>query len=145
MRGIRANDTVTLDEKGRITLPARLRASFEGSDSRRFVVHYFRGAVWLWTSEDFARYVESQVDGEKQLDPRSVARAHACLGTADGVELDSGGRIRLVEELRELAGLEKDVRIVYLPRHIELWSPERWRARVLAAEAEMDRYDGEVA
>lgn len=42
-------------------------------------------------------------------------------------ELDGQGRILLPQNLREYAGLEKDVTIVGCNNHAELWDSARWR------------------
>lgn len=135
MRGVRTSDTAMLDEKGRINLPHRLRVRLEADDRRVLVLHFFRGAVWGWLPEAFEEHVEKVVAGEGHLTDEALDRAHAWLGTCDTVEIDAQGRIRVSNELRELAGLTKEVRVLSVLDRIELWSPERWAARFAASQA----------
>lgn len=138
MRGVRTNDSAAIDEKGRVNLPHRLRVRLEADACRTLVLHYFRGAVWGWLPEQFEEHVEREVAEAGHLSAEGMARAHAWLGTADTVEIDQAGRIRLSPELRELAGLTKEVRILSVLDRVELWSPERWRARFAEATSVAD-------
>lgn len=134
MRGVRTSDTVMLDDKGRINLPHRLRVRLEADDRRLLVLHFFRGAVWAWLPEAFEEHVERVVGGEGHLTDEALDRAHAWLGTCDTVEIDAQGRIRVGAELRTLAGLEKEVRVISVLDRLELWSPERWAKRFADAQ-----------
>lgn len=47
------------------------------------------------------------------------------LGSAVDVELDSAGRILISTELRAAAGLERQVMLLGMGAHLELWDPAR--------------------
>ena len=47
---------------------------------------------------------------------------------------DRQGRIQIPEALRSYAGLEKDLTVVGVADHIEVWSTETWQS--VAAEAD---------
>jgi MraZ protein len=51
------------------------------------------------------------------------------LGEAVDCALDGQGRILIPPELREYAGLQRDVVLLGLNDHIEVWSLDRWRIK----------------
>jgi MraZ protein len=58
------------------------------------------------------------------------------LGSAVDVEIDSASRVLIPPELREAAGLEKEVLLIGTGRRLELWDKQRHdavEARVVAA------------
>ena len=62
------------------------------------------------------------------------------LGHADDVEMDATSRILVHPELRAYAGLEKDVKLLGMGSHFELWSAPAYaayEARVMQAEASL--------
>lgn len=49
------------------------------------------------------------------------------VGSAVDLELDNAGRLLLAPELRDAAGLERDVMLSGVGEHFELWEPGRMR------------------
>jgi len=68
------------------------------------------------------------------LDPRSAAMKRLFVGHAREETLDAAGRVLVAPELRDWAGLEKQVWLVGLGSHFELWSDARWKEQ----QAQMD-------
>ena len=48
------------------------------------------------------------------------------LGNANDVEMDSAGRILIAPELRTAAGLTRDVMLLGMGSHFELWDAQRY-------------------
>lgn len=122
-----------LDVKGRVILPAKLRAPFGDVG---FLTQFKGGCLALWTPEEFdaqmAALQERQVEGSTQ---RNLARVFAA-GT-EQVEVDRQGRLAIAPHLRAFAGLAGGVLVVGAIDRIELWSPERWSERTSGAEQEL--------
>lgn len=57
------------------------------------------------------------------------------LGSANDVEFDSAGRVQISMELREVAGLVHDVKLLGMGAHFELWDSERLQAHEDAHQA----------
>jgi len=51
------------------------------------------------------------------------------MGSATDVEIDSASRVLIPPELREWAGMEKDVKFMGMGSHFELWDKARYDAR----------------
>ncbi len=58
------------------------------------------------------------------------------LGNAMDVELDGSGRVLVSPELRATAALEKDVTLLGMGAHFELWDSQMYAAKEAAAMAQ---------
>jgi len=58
---------------------------------------------------------------------------------AEKVEIDAQGRIRIPDRLAKLAGLERDVVLLGVHDHAEIWSVETWQAFLGTHGPDFDR------
>ena len=117
----------TIDEKNRLTLPAKFRAAFaagvvitRGLDT---CLNVFGGADWH-------RLVEARL---APLDPLSgEARTLQRFFYAGAVEAepDRQGRVMLPPALLEHAGLGREVTVVGLGDRLEIWDRTAWRKQL---------------
>ncbi len=130
-----------LDAKGRLTLPATYRKDFEG----QVILIPLQDALYGFTPDGFGRWVESffEKDGKK-FSPgnrRQVALRRKLTGSAVTVDIDSAGRIALGKvdaQKRERLGLKRDVTVVGVVDHFEVWDTERWEAENALLDDELD-------
>jgi MraZ protein len=126
---VRCQQHVTIDDKGRMALPAPIRRALDQQEQRGLVLAYSRGAVWGWTPEHYESEVESRMMSQDPFSPEVLDFAHSMMSTAQDVELDGQGRIRVPPPLRELAGLTKDCVVHVLLGHLEIWDQGAWDRR----------------
>jgi len=112
----------TLDAKGRVSLPAKFRAELAG---RLVVAKGFEGCLSVYSVEEFDRFVGTLM-AKQDFDPEVRLLRRKLTSGAQEVELDSAGRISLTQQLREYAGLKKDVAVTGNGDRIEIWDSERW-------------------
>ena len=106
----------SLDAKGRVILPSRMRAHFQEHG------YLTPGA------EEFELEAERQHEKDARgAEARNDLRDWAALVTR--VEFDRQNRMPVPSELRALAKLEQEVLFVGVLDRVELWSPARWSAR----------------
>lgn len=119
----------SLDVKGRLILPAKIRAHF---DAMAYLTPHLEGCLGLWTPEAFNREVEQR---ELQDDQGAEARNAMREWSSQVVEtkLDLHGRMAVPSELRAYSGIDQDVVVVGAINRVELWSPERWQTKDSAA------------
>lgn len=113
----------TLDEKGRVVLPA----SFRSQLAERGYVSQYQGCLGLWTAEGFDDVAQRLMAKVREgAAPQHAVRAFA----ADATEVrpDSQGRILLPQRLRDHARLGSDVVIIGALSRIEIWDAQAWRA-----------------
>ncbi len=122
----------SLDPKGRVILPAKFRAHFEGGG---YLTQYHQGCLALWTPEEFEKQ-SSALEESQSLGPteRNLARVWAA-GTQEA-EVDRQGRVAIAPPLRTFAQLDGDggVLVTGAINRIELWSPQRWAAKLAPTE-----------
>lgn len=127
---VRCQQNVSIDAKGRLALPAPIRRALADSDTSSLVVTYSpQGAVWAWTQEHYEQKVEAPLMEQDPFSPEVLDFAHSMMSTANDVDIDGQGRLRVPPLLRELAGLEKECVVHVLLGHIEIWDRKAWEAR----------------
>lgn len=134
MLKVRCQAKASLDAKGRLSLPAPLRRSLDVHRVHSLVLFCFQGAIWGWTPEDYERRVEERMEGTDPFAPDVVDFVHGVLAMSEEVDVDRSGRIRLPPELREAAGLTKEVRVFSVLDRIEIWDTGRWERRYAEAQ-----------
>lgn len=115
----------TLDEKGRVTFPARLKNGFSGdvlviTRGLEPCLYLFPLKAW----KEFAARLENPQAASR--DWRRLQRHF--LGWAVEAEIDKSGRLAIPQSLRDYAGLTRDVIVMGVGRRVELWDAERYRA-----------------
>ncbi len=121
----RGNKTVSLDSKGRISIPAHYRVRLLGSSGGKVVVTpNFRFACldiyplseWEGVEEQIGKLAGSQ---QAKLRRVVIGRSLEC-------ELDGSGRILLSQELRDHANLERITVLAGVGFKMELWDEGAW-------------------
>ncbi len=113
---------LTLDGKGRVSMPARHRDSLAAScEGRLTLTRHPDGCVLVYPRSTWEQ--RRQQIAELPYAARALQRL--LLGSAVDVELDSAGRILVSAELRDAAGLERDVMLLGMGAHFELWDVAR--------------------
>ena len=120
-----------LDDKNRVTLPARLRAQFDGGV---VCARGLDGCIAVYPHERWVAHVSAQSD---RLDPftregRGMQRF--LYGGAQEGELDRQGRVALPAALIAHAKLSKDIVIAGLSDRLEIWDREAWRSQLTEVE-----------
>ena len=133
-----------MDERGRLNLPSVLRQALDLHGVGTLVLSCYGESIWAWTPEDYARDVEARVAEQDQFSASTMDFVHALCSLAQDAEVDKAGRIRLPVELREEAGIGKDVVVFTTPNHVEIWNAEAWRRRLTEARGRIaTRLSGE--
>lgn len=111
-----------IDEKGRLTLPARWR---EELGQRVVVTRGMEPCLFVFPAAKFETFLnEINTVGMTASDARGLSRFFSSKATDD--ELDKQGRVSLPQTLRDFANLNGEVMVVGNFDHIELWMPSRY-------------------
>jgi len=127
-RGI---NSATLDAKGRMALPTRVRelvAELSGGqlvvtiDTRERCLLLYPLSLW--------EEVQRKLENLPNVNPRSRTLQRLLIGHATDLEPDANGRVLLPQKLREYAELDKKLVLVGQGNKVEIWSEPRWEARM---------------
>jgi MraZ protein len=115
----------TLDDKGRIALPVRIRGGL--TENKLILTKGDSKGLWLFLPKEWVRFSEKLMSVPVSL-KKSQALQHRFIVSQVEMELDKAGRIAIPQSLREFAGLSRDCRILEAYNHLELWDSERYDA-----------------
>lgn len=141
MLKVRLQASATLDEKGRLALPAQLKRALGDKGLYKMVWLAHGGAIWGYTLDDFEE-IEASWAARDPFDPEVMRFSHAVLATAQDVEVDKQGRVNVPPMLRKMAGLERNIVITSLLNRVEIWDAARWEARHEAALGALNASQG---
>lgn len=123
---------ITLDAKGRLSIPAKLRAFFEEESENKLVMTAdIEKNLMIYTLPQWEA-VEAKLTKLPSLDKKARQLKRLFMGYASELELDGTGRVLIPVMLREYAGLDKKVTLVGMGNKFELWSAERWESQLAA-------------
>ena len=112
----------SVDEKGRMTIPAKFREQLDGG---AFVTQGFDRNLMVLTKETFDR-LYNRVNQMSMTDPTVRQLRRLIFSNASQVEIDKSGRLLFPQFLRDTASLQGTTMIVGVGEYFEIWSPELW-------------------
>ena len=114
----------TIDPKGRLSIPSKYREIL----GDEFVVSKgMDGCLYVYANDDW-KVFEGKLASLPLMGEEARQFARFFLSGAQPVTVDKQGRILMPQDLRDFAGLEKDVVLAGMGGRIEIWSLERWQA-----------------
>jgi len=117
----------TVDNKGRINIPAKMRKNLAPEANNSFVItRGFEPCIFVYPNDEWAKR-ESEIGTLQQTDPKHRHFTRMLLQYATDVELDGQYRIVLSKELIEYAKIENEVFILGAYDRIEVWNPAEFK------------------
>jgi MraZ protein len=121
----------TLDEKNRLTLPARFRQAFaEGI----VVTRGMDGCLFAYTPGDWTALVQGRLATLDPLSKEGRRMQRFFYAGAVEAELDKQGRVGIPGALLEHAKLGRDVVVAGVHDHLEIWDRAAWRLELAEVE-----------
>ena len=114
----------SIDEKGRIAVPAKFRRSLSGG---AIITRGLDNCLFIFTKKDWGTLAGKLVSNLplSQKDPRAFARF--MLSGASDVDLDTQGRVLIPDYLRKFAGLKKSAKVIGVYNRMEVWDEVTWQ------------------
>ena len=126
MIGFLGEFEATLDTKGRFLLPAGFKKQLPEEDSTRFVINRgFEKCLSLYPLKSWEPLF-SEISKLNEFDPKVREFRRYFLNGATMVEPDSAGRLLIPPNLKEHAGLQKDIVLVSAVNKIEIWDSNKY-------------------
>ncbi|NLF73524.1 MAG: division/cell wall cluster transcriptional repressor MraZ [Candidatus Anammoximicrobium sp.] len=118
----------SLDDKLRFAIPRPLREAMGAADSSvLYLAPGTDGSLELYSEAAFANVTGQLACGSRTN--RDIRAFHRLFyGQVQMVELDKQGRVRLPADLAQLASIGKDIVLLGVGDHVEIWDVQRWEA-----------------
>ncbi len=126
--------THTVDDKGRVTIPARYRQDLEDG---AYVTRGLDGCLVLYPDTEW-RVLTEKVKALAMTDRRARDFRRFFFGSAAEAAPDRQGRILIPAYLREYASIGNEVTVVGMDTYVEIWNPETWQMMRQGVEDERD-------
>ncbi|MBQ9297534.1 MAG: division/cell wall cluster transcriptional repressor MraZ [Clostridia bacterium] len=112
----------SLDAKGRVIMPAKLR---EDMGEKFILTKGLDGCLFGFSQNEWANF-------EEKLKTLPLTNKNArdfvrfFLSGATECEMDKQGRFLVAANLREYAGMDKEIIVIGVGNRIEIWNREKW-------------------
>ncbi len=128
----------SLDEKLRFAIPKPLRDAIgHPNNSVLYLAPGTEGSLSLYTEDVFERLAGRLEQGSPNArDVRAFSRLF--YAQVQRVELDKQGRVRLPAELARLAAVQKEIVLVGVRDHLEIWDRTRWEEYLSGTQPHYD-------
>lgn len=120
----------TIDDKSRLTLPARFRRAFEAGV---VVTRGLDPCLVAYPRDEWARS-QSRIAELDTLSGEARRLQRVVYGNAVEGDLDKQGRFVVPGKLREYAGLGRDVVVAGVNDHLEIWDRAAWQRELAESE-----------
>ena len=114
----------TIDDKNRLTLPARFRQALAGGI---VLTRGLDACIEAYPADDWQQLVQSRLAGLNPLSHETrVLQRFYYTGAVESTP-DKQGRVMLPPTLIEHAGLGREVTVAGVYDHVEIWDRTKWR------------------
>ena len=128
----------TIDEKGRLIVPTRFRELLAAPEAEGAMLTRMDNCIYGYTFDQWA-IIEQRILSlaEKSDSMRRFRRVF--IGGAQACLCDKQGRILVPPFLRQYAVLEKDIVLLGVLDHFEIWSKENWERETKTLELNLEK------
>lgn len=126
--------SITMDNKGRIAIPAKQRECLVSLCEGRIVMtaHTEDKCVLVYPESEWD-VIRPKIEALPTFNKLALRAQRLLIGYATPLELDANGRVLVPPTLRDYAGLDKNLMLVGLGKKLELWSEASWLQSVANA------------
>ncbi len=116
---------ISLDDKGRIMFPAKVRAHFE--EGMLTLTQGVDKCLWIFAPEDWKRICDDLMDSTNLFQAEARLINRRIIAPSQETDLDKSGRITVSPALREYAGLSKECVILGIRSYLEIWDEDTYK------------------
>lgn len=126
--------THTLDEKNRVSLPAKFRKEM---GKKVVLAPGLDGCISMYTEDEWKTFAVRLREGSQlRADDRNFSRF--IFGGAVETDIDTAGRILIPDFLKDRAKLGTKVAIIGVETRAEIWNEATWKAFKKRVDTEAD-------
>ena len=127
MSSFKGSYQYSVDSKGRVNIPAKLRKAVSSEANDTFVItRGYEQCLFVYPLDEWNK-LEKSIRELSPTNPKHRFFMRTLLERATESQLDGQARITIPRELAQLAGIEGDVLILGVLERMELWNPTRYQ------------------
>ncbi len=126
----------SFDDKKRLGLPKRVREQLH-EPAQVYVTPGPDQCLWLY-SGDGLEQLAAKLDQAPATDAEARVFRRLYFAQTEAVDVDRTGRILISDRLLQFAGLQKEVVLIGVRDHLELWDAQRWQTYLSQNAARFD-------
>ncbi|MCG6908981.1 MAG: division/cell wall cluster transcriptional repressor MraZ [Deltaproteobacteria bacterium] len=115
----------TIDTKGRIIIPKRFRTPIQKSENACLMISRMDNGLVAYTLPDWEK-IEAKILSLAEKSDAMRRFRRVFIGGAFECGCDRQDRILIPPTLREYAGLDREIVMVGVLDHFEIWSRQNW-------------------
>lgn len=122
----------TIDDKGRVSFPVKLRTSI--NQNVLMVTKGLDSCLWLFTIEEWEIFASKIMENASMMKRKNLDVIRHFIAPAQQVEFDKAGRLSIPQTLRDYAHLSKDCTVLGIAKYVELWDSKTYGEYLVASE-----------
>jgi len=134
----------SIDSKGRLSLPARLRKNVAQDADNSFVMTLGIDKCIEVYPKDQWKLIEEKLLKLNFFDPKEARLLRMMLQNAHEDTMDAQSRILIPQLLLEYAGIKNEVKIIGILKKIELWAPETYDGYISSSPETFEQIASQV-
>lgn len=142
----RGSSSHKLDQKGRLSIPSRFKKDIESEETPILFLTRMDNCIRAYPESRWME-IEETFRNLKTTTEKMRRFFRTFIGSVAECELDKQSRIIIPQNLRDYAKLQKDVVLVGVLEHFEIWSEENWQKEneILEQDLLLEDFQEEIA
>ena len=124
----------SIDDKGRLTIPARFRDDLEGGV---VVTRGLDGCLWAYPRYEWEKLAE-KIATMPSTNAAARGFARFMFSSAFDSIPDRQGRVLIPQKLRDYAGITNETAVIGVMNRVEIWNPAKWSETFSKVEEDPD-------
>lgn len=125
-----------LDTKGRLVLPAKIKANLPEVSTHELVIRKgFEPHLIMYPMLEYKK-IHAKIAALSEFNAEQRALKRNFFRSIAQVELDNAGRILLPRPMLAHAGLEKEAMLIGMGNYVEIWNPQTFEEHQIDDQAE---------
>ena len=122
----RGLSTISVDDKGRLAIPTRYR-ELVATQELVITLNPWDRALWLYPLAEWD-VIETKLSALSDFDRHGRRTKQIMRGYATDCSCDSQGRVLVPTQLREIAGIDRQVTLLGQGNKFEIWDSATWNS-----------------
>ena len=128
----------TMDEKGRVMIPAKFREVLKSRYDERLVLTNYDGCLLAFPFEEW-RQLQERINQKSWFIKEVRQFSRFFVSSAVECPLDRQGRVLIPQALRDFAELDREVVLAGMNNRIEIWRKEKWEQEFRLSVENLDQ------